>query len=139
MTAIVKGTFHVTGPSAFAFGTVLLGQGGPVSQPLVIPTQKGLTGTYSLKLTIPNDAKSVIDASNTVKTQKSTDNGRTWTDQVTYNAAQLGTLVTVVGPDNLPNTLSEQWRLALVAMQPLKVMDYELSLELKYTTGSTYV
>ena len=144
MTAIVKGSFQNTGPSAMAIGTLLLGQGGLVSEPLVIPTQKGLLGTYQMKVTIPNNAgasggPSVIDASNTVKTQKSTDNGRTWADVTTYNSAQLGTLVTVAGPDNIPATLSEQWRLALVAQQVMKSMEYELSLELKYTTGSTYV
>ena len=144
MTAIIKGSFSNTGPSAFAIGTALLGQGGPVSEPLVIMTQKGLTGTYQLKLTIPNNAgagggPSTIDASNTVKTQKSVDNGLTWADGATFNSAQLATLITVVGDDNLP-TASEQWRLALVAQQAVKTMEYELSLEnFKYTTGSTYV
>ena len=143
MTAVVKGSFSTTGPSAFALGAVE----GPVSSPLVILTQKGLTGTYQIKVTIPNNAgagggPSTIDASNTVKLQKSILNGASfssWTDVVTYNSAQLATLVTVVGDDNLP-TASEQWRVALVSQQAGKSLEYEIALDnFKLTTGNTYV
>ena len=124
MSQNVKGSFS-------SGASVCLGQ---FSSPLMIPTAKGLTGTYQLKLTIPNNAgaaggPSTIDASNTAKTQKSTDGGFSWVDQTTYNSAQALTLVTVVGPDNLPATPAEQWRLALVSQQALKSMEYSLSME----------
>lgn len=139
MSAVVKGSFSNTGPSAFALGAVE----GPVSEALVILTKKGLEGTYQLDITIPNNeatgGPSTINASNTVKTQKSVNNGITWTDVTTYNSAQNATLVTVVGTDGLP-TASEQWRVALVSQQAGKSLEYELALDnFKLTTGSTYV
>lgn len=136
MSACVRGSFTTVGPSSFTLGAAE----GPSSEMLDIHTQKGLVGTFTLKLSLPNNTESVIDASNTVKTQKSINGGFSWVDQTTYNSAQLETPVTVVGPDNIPATPSELWRVVLVTQQPLKTMHYKLSLEqFSYTTGSTYV
>lgn len=62
-----------------------------------------------------------LDASNTVKTQKSLDNGVTWADQVTYNADQVNTLVTVAH--------GEQWRIFLLAQQVGKQIQYSFGVE----------
>lgn len=96
-------------------GTFANGQSvgvGIASDVLVIPS--GVTAMY---LTL-GDA---IDASNTVKTQKSTNNGLTWADQTTYNSAQNGTSVTVAH--------GEQWRLVTVAGQASKQISYRMSVE----------
>ena len=98
-----KGTF-ASGNSSNA--------GSQFSDALVIPT-----GVTSMKLTLAG----AVDASNTVKTQKSSNGGQTWADQSTYNSAQNGTAVAVVA--------GERWRLALVASQALKAIDYSLSVE----------
>lgn len=102
MSQNVKGTFA-------SAQSVAVGQ---VSDALVIPT-----GVTSMKLTLGG----TIDASNTVKTQKSTNNGQTWADQTTYNSAQTNTAVTVAA--------GEQWRVQNVAQQAFKTLDYSLSAE----------
>jgi hypothetical protein len=62
-----------------------------------------------------------LDASNTIKTQKSTNNGATWVDQVTYNSEQSNTAITVVH--------GEQWRVFLLAQQAGKQIQYSLGVE----------
>jgi hypothetical protein len=113
MPQIVKGTFT-------AGGSVNLGQ---VSDVLVIPTPSNApaSGASAMKVTLLNNGHSVIDANNTVKTQVSTNNGQTWTDQTTYNSAQNRTQVSV--------SHGQQWRLALVSQQQGRSLDYELSIE----------
>jgi hypothetical protein len=98
----VKGTFA----SAASFNA------GAVSDALVIPT-----GVTTMRLSIGG----TIDASNTVKSQKSVNNGQAWADVTTYNSAQSATAVTVAS--------GEQWRLAIVTQQAVKAMDYALSAE----------
>ena len=102
MSGLVAGTFANGGSVGV----------GMRSEPLVIPF-----GATSMFLTLGDG----IDASNTVKTRKSTDNGITWVDQVTYNAAQNGTAVTVAH--------GEQWIVETVAGQALKQISYKLSCE----------
>lgn len=113
MSQVVKGTFA-------GGGSINLGL---VSDVLLIPTPPVApgSGVDRLKLTLLNNGHSVIDASNTVKTQKSTNNGQTWVDQTTYNSAQNATQVVVVA--------GEQWRLALVSQQAGRSLDYELSIQ----------
>lgn len=106
MAQSIKGTFS-SGASAGV---------GQTSAELVIPS-----GVTTARLTVPNNAISTIDASNTVKTQRSLNNGVTWADQTTYNSAQSSTAITVAH--------GEQWRLSLVAQQAFKSMDYTLSCE----------
>ena len=99
MSQNVKGSF-ASGQSV---------QIGEASAELVVPT-----GFTAGKLTTVG-----LDANNTIKTQKSTNNGYTWADQTTYNADQTATpLVFADG---------EQWRLVHVAGQALKTISYELS------------
>lgn len=64
-----------------------------------------------------------LDASNTVKTQKSTDNGSSWTDVTTYNSDQASTVIT-------PGS-NEQFRLTSVLLQVAsnKQIAYKLSRE----------
>ena len=102
MSQNVKGTFS-------SAGSVAVGQ---LSDVLAIPT-----GVTNMRLTLGG----TIDASNTVKSQKSTNGGQTWADQTTYNSAQSAVAVTVAA--------GEQWRLCLVTQQALKTMDYSLSAE----------
>lgn len=82
---------------------------GEASAELVMPS-----GSASLKLTTLG-----LDANNTVKTQKTLNNGYTWADQVTYNADQTATVI--------PAVHGEQWRLVHVAGQALKRICYEMS------------
>lgn len=103
MSQNVKGTF-ASGNSSNA--------GSQFSAELVIPT-----GVTSMRLNIGG----AIDANNTVKSQKSVNNGQTWADQTTYNSAQVNTSVAVAN--------GEQWRLALASEQALKAIDYSLSVE----------
>jgi hypothetical protein len=114
MPQIVKGTFTATG------SVNLLGQ---VSDVLVIPTPSNApaVNASSMKVTLLNNGHSVIDANNTVRTQRSLDSGQTWANQTTYNSAQNRTAVTVVH--------GEQWRLQLVTQQAGRSLDYELSIE----------
>ena len=102
MSQKIAGTF-VSGNSA---------NPGQISDTLVIPS-----GVTAAKLTVGG----AVNASNTVKTQKSTNNGQTWADVTTYNSAQNGTSV--------PVAHGEHWRLVGVAAQALKAVDYSLSVE----------
>jgi hypothetical protein len=110
MAQNIAGTFASGGSSGV----------GQTSAELVIPT-----GVTQARLTIRNDTvhpdNSVINGSNTCKTQKSTNNGQTWVDQVTYNRAQNNTAITVVP--------GEHWRLVLVSQQAGSNMHYSLSVE----------
>lgn len=98
MSQNVKGTF-ASGASV---------QIGETSAELVMPS-----GSASFKLTTAG-----LDANNTVKTQKTLNNGHTWADQVTYNADQAATVIAAVH--------GEQWRLVHVAGQALKRVDYSM-------------
>lgn len=62
-----------------------------------------------------------VDASNTVKTQRSTNNGLTWIDVTTYNSEQSATVLTPAA--------GEQYRLACVALQAGKQIGYKLTRE----------
>lgn len=84
---------------------------GVNSDALVIPS-----GVTSMKLTTVG-----LDGSNTVKTQKSTNNGQAWADQTTYNSDQTSTAVTVAH--------GEQWRLFVISQQATKTIAYTLSAE----------
>jgi hypothetical protein len=102
MSQNVKGTF-ASGGSANV---------GESSDALVIPS-----GVTTLRLTLGG----TVDASNSVKSQKSTSSGQAWTDQTTYTSAQSAVGVTVAA--------GEQWRLVVVAQQANKAIDYALSVE----------
>lgn len=96
-------------------GTFVNGQSanpGQISDTLVIPS-----GVTSARLNLSG----AIDASNTVKAQKSVNNGQSWTDGSTYNSVQANTAITVAH--------GEQWRLVTVAQQALKAVNYSLSVE----------
>ena len=84
---------------------------GQTSGELMIPS-----GATSMKLSTTG-----MDASNTAKTQKSTNGGQTWADQTTYNSNQTLAAVTVAH--------GEVWRIVSVAQQAMKVMDYTMSVE----------
>lgn len=84
---------------------------GAISDVLVIPS-----GVTVAKITLGG----VIDASNTCKTQKTT-NGLTWSDVTTYNSAQSNVSVTVAH--------GEQWRIALITQQVFKQLEYSFSVE----------
>jgi hypothetical protein len=85
---------------------------GQISDVLMIPT-----GVTSALLNIVGD----IDGSNTVKTQKSTNNGYSWADQTTYSSQQINVAVTVVA--------GEQWRAVCNSVQPNKLIALSLSVE----------
>ena len=106
MPQIIKGTF-ASGASAGV---------GQTSAELMIPS-----GVTTARLTLPNNTISTNDASNNCKTQKSTNGGQTWADQTTYNSAQSNVAVMVAH--------GEVWRLASVAQQAFKSMEYELSVQ----------
>ena len=99
MTAEVAGTF-ANGQSVGL---------GIRSDVLVIPSNY-----TSMQLTLGG----AIDASNTVKTRKSTNGGQTWADQTTYNSAQADTAVTVAH--------GEAWVLETVAGQANKEISYRM-------------
>lgn len=99
--SIISGSFDSAGSIAL----------GVPSGPVVIPSN-----CTSAKLSL-----SGLDASNTVKTQKSTNNGQSWADQVTYNSVQTNTAITVVP--------GEHWRLVVVAQQVTKHIDYRFTCE----------
>lgn len=90
-------------------GSATLGQ---ISDVLVIPSN-----VTTARLNLSNN----IDASNTCKTQKSTNSGGSWADQTTYNSAQSNVAVTVAN--------GEQWRIAQVAGQATKQIGYSFSAE----------
>lgn len=96
-------------------GTFASGQASSVganSATLLIPS-----ATTTAKLTLSGQ----IDASNVVKTQKSTNGGQSWTDVATYTTAQTNTSVTVAH--------GESWRLYLNAQQAGKQIVYSFSVE----------
>lgn len=86
-----------------------------------------LIGANSAQLVIPStpvQAKlntSGLDVNNTIKTQKSTDNGVTWVDQATFNSDQVNTLIAVAH--------GEQWRIFQLAQQAGKTVQYSLGVE----------
>jgi hypothetical protein len=86
-----------------------------------------LLGLTSAQLVIPSTPVQAklntvgLDASNTIKTQKSTDNGVTWADQATFNSDQVNTLIAVAH--------GEQWRIFLLAQQAGKQIQYSLGVE----------
>lgn len=86
-----------------------------------------LLGLTSAQLVIPSTPVQAklnttgLDASNTIKTQKSTDNGVSWVDQATFNSDQVNTLITVAH--------GEQWRIFLLAQQAGKQIQYSLGVE----------
>lgn len=86
-----------------------------------------LLGLTSAQLVIPSTPVQAklnttgLDASNTIKTQKSTDNGITWVDQATLNSDQVNTLIAVAH--------GEQWRIFLLAQQAGKQIQYSLGVE----------
>lgn len=98
---IVQETF-TTGPTSSV---------GNNSDVLVVPT-----GMTSMKLTTLG-----LDGSNTIKTQKRTSPGGTFTDQTTYNSDQTATVVTVAA--------GEEWRVVQVTQQVQKDVRYKLSCE----------
>jgi hypothetical protein len=79
---------------------------------LSAPLQAG-----AMKLTLTG-----LDANNSVKTQRSDDNGQSWTDVTTYVADQAAVAVT----DNQAN---RQYRLNLVKIQPGKTINYKMTKE----------
>jgi hypothetical protein len=103
MSQAIAGTF-ACGASA--------GGGGQTSPQLVIPSS-----TTIAKLTLSG----AIDANNTCKTQRSTDNGATWVDQTTYNSAQANVPITVAH--------GEHWRLVSIVMQAIREIRFKLSVE----------
>ena len=103
MAQAVAGTF-TTNPAA-------AGIGNQFSDALVIPT-----GVTSMRL-----STSGVNASNTVRTQRSLDNGLTWADQTTYSSEQTNTSITVAH--------GQQWRLAQVVQQAQRDVRYVLSVE----------
>lgn len=86
-----------------------------------------LLGLTSAQLVIPSTPVQAklntvgLDASNTIKTQKSLDNGVSWADQATFNADQTNTLIAVAH--------GEQWRIFLLAQQAGKQIQYSLGVE----------
>ena len=101
MSQNIKGSFASTSVSIL----------GVSSDVLVIPSS-----TVSAKLTTTG-----LDGSNTIKSQKSTNSGASWTDQTTYNSDQTATSVTVAH--------GEQWRLVVVSQQVSKTISYSFSAE----------
>lgn len=85
---------------------------GICSGAVVIPN-----GIANAKLTLTG----TLDASNTVKTQKSVNNGQTWADVTTYNAAQAAIAIPVVA--------GEHWKLCIVLQQADKHIDYAFTCE----------
>jgi hypothetical protein len=71
----------------------------------------------SMKLTLTG-----LDANNSVKTQRSDDNGNTWTDVTTYTADQAAVAVTDA-------TLGRQYQLVLVKIQAGKTITYKMTKE----------
>lgn len=104
--SIVKGTF-------VSASTVAVGQ---LSDALVIPS-----GVTSMKVSLGGAKGGTINASNTVRTQKSTNSGQTWANVTTYNSAQASASVAVA--------MGEQWRLQVITQQAGKSLGYELSVE----------
>ena len=81
------------------------------SDVLVVPT-----GMTSMRLTLTG-----LDGSNTVKTQKRTTPGGTFTDQTTYNSDQANVAVTVA--------TGEEWRVVQITQQAIKDVRFKMSCE----------
>lgn len=71
----------------------------------------------AMKLTLTG-----LDANNSVKSQRSDDNGLTWADVTTYVADQAAVAVT-------DNAQGRQYRLNLVKIQAGKVISYKMTKE----------
>lgn len=61
------------------------------------------------------------NASNTLKTQKSTNNGASWTDVTTFNSEQIGTVITPAA--------GEQYRVVPVSLQSFREIRFKMSRE----------
>jgi hypothetical protein len=101
---------------------------GTFVRPLGTSGAGAAVGLSSDTLDIPSGVSSIklwatpLDASNTIKTQRSVNNGATWVDQTTYNANQNGTSIGV--------TPGHQWRLTPVNLSTAgRCVDYRLSAE----------
>jgi len=103
---IVQGTF-ATGSNPVS---------GNASDAIDVPNSNPAFTAPTMKLTTVG-----LDASNTIKTQKSTTNGSTWVDQTTYNSDQTATAITVAA--------GEQWRVIGVTQQAFKDIRFKLSME----------
>lgn len=97
----LDGTFATSSPASV----------GNVSDVLVIPTS-----TTTARLTTVG-----LDGSNTIKTQKRTTPGGTFSDQTTYNSDQTNVAVTVAA--------GEEWRFVQVTQQAIRDVKYRLSAE----------
>lgn len=105
-------------PSAHIAGTF---NAGPTAQPGALNQQSGVlmipSGTTSAKLNMSGG----LDGSNRMRTQKSTDNGVSWTNITTYSADQVNTAVTVAH--------GEHWRIMAVDCAANRSLYYKLSVE----------
>ena len=89
---------------------------GNTSDVIDVPSFNTAFAAPTLKLTTV-----VLDASNTIKTQKATTPGTAWVDQTTYNSDQTNTPIVVAA--------QEQWRVIGVTQQAIKDIRFKLSLE----------
>lgn len=103
MAQTIQGTFAYRNASSTARNQV--------SDTLVIPT-----GVTSMRLSTVG-----CNGSNTLRTERSTDNGATWAAQTTYNSEQTLASISV--------TENDQWRIASVVQQALRDLQYRLSVE----------
>ena len=93
-----------------SFSTASVAVAGNNSDILAVPT-----GTTSAKLTLTG-----CDVNNTCRTQKRTAGG-TWANQVTYNANQTNTAITVAA--------GEEWQLVHLTAQAMHDLQFRLSCE----------
>lgn len=103
---LVQGTF-ATGSNPVS---------GNASDVIDVPSFNTAFAAPTMKLTTVG-----LDASNTIKTQKTTSPGTAWVDQTTYNSDQTNTAIAVAA--------QEQWRVIGVAQQAFKDIRFKLSLE----------
>ena len=89
---------------------------GNTSDVIDVPSFNVAFAAPTLKLTTVG-----LDASNTIKTQKTTTPGTAWVDQTTYNSDQTNTAIAAAA--------GEQWRVVGVAQQAIKDVRFKLSLE----------
>lgn len=105
-------------PSAHIAGTFNAGQ---TAHPGSLNQQSGVlmipSGATSAKLNMSGG----LDANNRARTQKSTDNGVSWSNITTYSADQVNTAVTVAH--------GEHWRIMAVDLQANRVINYKFSVE----------
>lgn len=104
-TSLARGTF--------ATGNNVAGLADQQSGVLSVPY---LTGG-NIFVSVAGD----VDASNSVRLQKSTNSGTSWATVATYNSAQTNAAVAVAQ--------GEQYRLITVVMQALKTIHYKLTAE----------